>query len=102
MKKSTFVIILVLCVVIVGLSMHNNTLFNKEKQHQDILEARRDSLLDKQIESQDSLILETNILYSISNECKNSILIIQEDLQQSKNNTDRILKIQKQILRKIK
>lgn len=62
MKKSTFVIILVLCVVIVGLSMNNNTLFNKEKQHQDILEARRDSLLDKQIESQDSLILETNIL----------------------------------------
>ena len=102
MKKSTFVIILVLCIVIVGLSMNNNTLFNKEKQHQDILEARRDSLLDKQIESQDSLILETNILYSISNECKNSILIIQEDLQQSKNNTDRILKIQKKILRKIK
>lgn len=65
MKKSTFVIILVLCVVIVGLSMNNNTLSNKEKQHQDILEARRDSLLDKQIESQDSLILETNILYSI-------------------------------------
>lgn len=72
MKKSTFVIILVLCVVIVGLSMNNNTSFNKEKQHQDTLEARRDSLLDKQIESQDSLILETNILYSISNECKNS------------------------------
>ena len=82
--------------------MNNNTLLNREKQHQDILEARRDSLLDKQIESQDSLILETNILYSISNECKNSILIIQEDLQQSKNNTDRILKIQKKILRKIK
>lgn len=102
MKKSTIVIILVLCIVIVGLSMNNNTLFTKEKQHQDTLEARRDSLLDKQIESQDSLILETNILYSISHECKNSILIIQEDLQQSKNNSDRILKIQKQILRKIK
>ena len=85
MKKSNFVIILVLCVVIVGLSINNNTSFNKDKQQQDALEARRDSLLDKQIESQDSLIFETNILYSIFNECKNGILIIQEDLQQSKN-----------------
>ncbi len=102
MKKSIFAIILVLCVVIVGLSMINNASFNKDKQYKDALEAQRDSLLNKQIESQDSLFFEIKLLDSMSNECNNNISLIQDYLQHSKNETDKILKLQKQKLRKSK
>ena len=55
-------------------------------------------MLNKQIESQDSLISEIILLESMSSECKKNISIIQEYIQHSKKNTDQILIMQKQIL----
>lgn len=102
MKKLFVAILTVLCLAIVGLSMINNASFNKDKQYNDALEAQRDSLLNKQIESQDSLISEIILLESMSSECKKNISIIQEYIQHSKKNTDQILIMQKQILQESK
>lgn len=100
MKK--IIIISIFCIAILGLSLFNNTSFNKDKQHKDSIESHKDSLLLRQSEILDSLIQETMVFDSICMVYKSSNSIIKAEIMNVKDNSENILKLQKKILQKNK
>ena len=102
MNKFTIIIATVLCLVIIGLSTFKNCYFNKDKRLKDSIERQRDYLIQRQIVSQDSLIKEIKKLNSLLNEYKLKDTTIQADIKQIIYYSNKSLKLQKQVLRKIK
>ena len=102
MNKFTIIIATVLCLVIIGLSTFKNCYFNKDKRLKDSIERQRDYLIQRQIVSQDSLIKEIKKLNSLLNEYKLKDTTIQADIKQIIYYSNKSLKLQQQVLRKIK
>lgn len=103
MKKYYYIaIVIVLCIIIIRLSMHNNVTYIKDKKQKDSIDLLRDSLIFKESRIQDSLLKKTEILDSIYLDNKSNDSIIKVYIQQINNDSKSILKIQKQILLKNK
>ncbi len=95
--KKVITFIAILCVVIIGISILNNISFNKEILSKKFTELLKDSLLLRQVEMQDLLLQKTSILDSMCIDNKSSDSIIQEEIQEIRDNSDEILKLQKKI-----
>lgn len=91
MKKYYIAILTVLCIAIIGLSIINNTSFNKNIQKKDSIESRRDSFL-----FQNTFILDSIYFYYKSN-----YSMIQR-YKANKDNSEKILKPLKQTIHKNK
>lgn len=96
MKKSITSVIL-LCAVIIALAIINNSSFNKGMQSKKNAELSKDSLLRRQVETQDLLLRKASVLDTMNLEHKSNISIIKEEIQKIRDNSDEILKFQKKI-----
>lgn len=96
MKKSITSVIL-LCAVIIALAIINNSSFNKGMQSKKNAELSKDSLLRRQVETQDLLLRKASALDTMNLEHKSNNSIIKEEIQKIRDNSDEILKFQKKI-----
>lgn len=96
MKKSITSVIL-LCAVIIALAIINNSSFNKGMQSKKNAELSKDSLLRRQVETQDLLLRKASVLDTMNLEYKSNNSIIKEEIQKIRDNSDEILKFQKKI-----
>ena len=96
MKKSITSVIL-LCAVIIALAIINNIPFNKGMQSKKNAELSKDSLLRRQVETQDLLLRKPSVLDTMNLEHKSNNSMIKEEIQKIRDNSDEILKFQKKI-----
>ena len=96
MKKSITSVIL-LCAVIIALAIINNSSFNKGMQSKKNAELSKDSLLRRQVETQDLLLRKASVLDTMNLEHKSNNSSIKEEIQKIRDNSDEILKFQKKI-----
>ena len=96
MKKIITSIIL-LCTVIIAFAILNNITFNEGMQSKKNAELSKDSLLRRQVETQDLLLRKASVLDTMNLEHKSNNSIIKEEIQKIRDNSDEILKFQKKI-----
>ena len=89
MKKSITSVIL-LCAVIIALAIINNSSFNKGMQSKKNAELSKDSLLRRQVETQDLLLRKASVLDTMNLEHKSNNSIIKEEIQKIRDNSDAI------------
>ena len=83
MKKSITSVIL-LCAVIIALAIINNSSFNKGMQSKKNAELSKDSLLRRQVETQDLLLRKASALDTMNLEHKSNNSIIKDSAPQQR------------------
>lgn len=100
--KKNIILIALLCVVIIGFTILNNSSFNEETLSKKSTELLKDSLLHRQVEMQDSLLRKTAVLDSMSFDNRSSNSVIHEEIQKIRDNSNEILRFQKKIYKNSK